>query len=74
MAEKADSSLLPVQETTLTWSNLSGYIKDKPIVQGCSGYCKPGQMLAIMGPSGAGKTSLLSILAKKIPPTLKVTG
>ena len=62
MAQKVDSQLLPVQETTLTWSNISGHVKDKPIVQECSGYCKPGQMLAIMGPSGAGKTSLLTIL------------
>ncbi len=33
----------------------------------CSGESKPGQLRAIMGPSGAGKTSLLNILAGRIP-------
>mmetsp|Transcript_50052 Transcript_50052/g.89833 ORF Transcript_50052/g.89833 Transcript_50052/m.89833 type:complete len:652 (-) Transcript_50052:66-2021(-) len=35
----------------------------KQILQGLSGACKAGRLLAIMGPSGAGKTSLLDILA-----------
>jgi len=39
-----------------------------------SGYCKPGEMLAIMGPSGAGKTTLLSLLANKKSSTLEVKG
>ena len=35
----------------------------KVILDGVSGYCQPGQLLAIMGSSGAGKTSLLNLLA-----------
>ena len=35
----------------------------KTILSNASGYCKPGQLLAIMGSSGAGKTSLLNLLA-----------
>ena len=31
-------------------------------------------MLAIMGPSGAGKTSLLSLLSKRNNPALKIEG
>lgn len=35
----------------------------KTIISDCSGVCRAGRLLAIMGPSGAGKTSLLDILA-----------
>ena len=38
----------------------------KTILTGISGVCTPGQLLAIMGPSGAGKTSLLDILAGRV--------
>jgi ABC-type multidrug transport system fused ATPase/permease subunit len=37
--------------------------KPKQILSGLSGQVRPGQMLAILGPSGAGKTTLISILA-----------
>ena len=36
----------------------------KAVLVGVSGRADPGEMVAIMGPSGAGKTSLLSVLAK----------
>lgn len=35
--------------------------------------CKPGRMLAIMGPSGSGKSSLLHALAGKIKKSSKLT-
>eukprot|EP00179_Madagascaria_erythrocladioides_P008346 CAMPEP_0198309828 /NCGR_PEP_ID=MMETSP1450-20131203/2080_1 /TAXON_ID=753684 ORGANISM="Madagascaria erythrocladiodes, Strain CCMP3234" /NCGR_SAMPLE_ID=MMETSP1450 /ASSEMBLY_ACC=CAM_ASM_001115 /LENGTH=853 /DNA_ID=CAMNT_0044012607 /DNA_START=34 /DNA_END=2591 /DNA_ORIENTATION=+ len=35
----------------------------KPILRGVSGRAQPGRLLAIMGASGAGKTSLLNLLA-----------
>ncbi|KAL5636267.1 hypothetical protein ACGC1H_004924 [Rhizoctonia solani] len=37
--------------------------KSKTILSGLSGSVQPGQMLAILGPSGAGKTTLIGILA-----------
>ena len=36
-----------------------------PVLDGVSGCVEPGQMMAILGPSGAGKTSLVEILAQK---------
>ncbi|KAL9647271.1 hypothetical protein ABK040_012622 [Willaertia magna] len=42
---------------------------DKQILYPMNGFVQPGSVLAIMGPSGAGKTSLLNILAQRVSPT-----
>jgi len=39
---------------------------NKSILHPMNGYVNPGEVLAIMGPSGAGKTSLLNILAQRV--------
>ena len=51
--------------TTLQFRNVSYHIGGKPILQNIHGIVAPGQVLAIMGASGAGKTSFLDILARK---------
>jgi ABC-type multidrug transport system ATPase subunit len=37
----------------------------KEILHNVSGYAKPREMIAIMGASGSGKTSLLNVLAQR---------
>ncbi|KAH9992457.1 hypothetical protein BJV77DRAFT_1060460 [Russula vinacea] len=44
-------------------SRVSG--DDKIILDGISGRVEPGQLLGILGPSGAGKTTLIEVLANK---------
>jgi ABC-type multidrug transport system ATPase subunit len=65
---------MPTQGITLAWDSLSASIKEKQIIINSSGICKPGQMLAIMGPSGAGKTTLLSMMACKQDEKLTTSG
>jgi ABC-type multidrug transport system ATPase subunit/ABC-type multidrug transport system permease subunit len=55
---------------SLTWKNLSYRVKDGKktidVLKGVSGFANPGELLAVMGSSGSGKTSLLSILSNQI--------
>eukprot|EP01061_Rhynchopus_euleeides_P009423 TRINITY_DN185_c0_g1_i2.p1 TRINITY_DN185_c0_g1~~TRINITY_DN185_c0_g1_i2.p1 ORF type:complete len:623 (+),score=294.99 TRINITY_DN185_c0_g1_i2:258-2126(+) len=39
----------------------------KQIVKGASGECRPGTLTALMGPSGAGKTTMMNVLAGRAP-------
>lgn len=60
----------------LTWTNVSYSVMiDQPgtktkqefqVIKNVSGYALPGQVLYIMGASGAGKTSLLNIISDRI--------
>ncbi|KAI0749625.1 hypothetical protein C8Q80DRAFT_1100288 [Daedaleopsis nitida] len=50
---------------SLHFSNISYTLGGNSILSGISGSAKPGQLLAIMGASGAGKSTFLDILARK---------
>lgn len=68
----ANSQVAPV---LLEWKNVSysvqekkfrGPVVEKPILQDVSGYARPGQLTAILGASGAGKSSLLNVVADRL--------
>ncbi|KAF9822317.1 hypothetical protein SFRURICE_017592 [Spodoptera frugiperda] len=64
---------------TLVWRDLTVHtkLKDgklKRLVNNVSGIAKPGTMTALMGPSGAGKTTLMSALAHRSPVGTVVDG
>lgn len=65
-------------QLSLVWRNLEyslviGKKELKPILCGLSGRVDPGQLLAILGPSGSGKSSLLNALAERLPITKGAT-
>ncbi|KAI0470238.1 ABC-2 type transporter-domain-containing protein [Xylaria cf. heliscus] len=55
------------------WTNLRYEIKGRTILQNVDGWVKPGTLTSLMGITGAGKTSLLNVLANRTT-TGKVTG
>ena len=50
---------------SLQFENVSYHLNGKQILSGIQGIAQPGQLMAIMGASGAGKTTFLDILARK---------
>ena len=45
-----------------------GYTKDRPILKKVSFEAKPGQTIAIVGPTGAGKTTIINLLMRFYDP------
>ncbi|EEH04088.1 ATP-binding cassette protein [Histoplasma capsulatum G186AR] len=50
---------------SLHFENVAYYLNGRQILSGIQGSAHPGQLMAIMGASGAGKTTFLDILARK---------
>ncbi|KAF8191529.1 ABC transporter [Mycena galopus ATCC 62051] len=61
------SYVVPVLSGDRSWfeSRRQGADDDKVVLDAINGRVAPGQMMAILGPSGAGKTTLVEILAGK---------
>jgi ABC-type multidrug transport system ATPase subunit len=59
MARSASTS----KHQDMKWSNICFRVGEKKILQDCWGDVPNGRLMAIMGPSGSGKSSLLNVLA-----------
>ncbi|XP_065757968.1 ATP-binding cassette sub-family C member 4-like [Muntiacus reevesi] len=58
-------TIVDVQDLTAFWDKESG----TPVLRGLSFTVRPGELLAVVGPVGAGKSSLLSALLGELPPS-----
>ncbi|XRM37962.1 FAD-dependent urate hydroxylase [Aspergillus tubingensis] len=63
--DEAAKLLAEHKPAALYWDSVSYYLNGKEILSGIQGSSQPGQITAIMGASGAGKTTFLDILARK---------
>ncbi|KCV68663.1 hypothetical protein H696_04954 [Fonticula alba] len=78
MMDMDDSYSQPIQSVNLTWSGIVHRVNvrtgpifrkktvEKTILDDVSGQALPGRLLAIMGPSGGGKTSLLDSISGRL--------
>ncbi len=63
--DKEDSIKLANPRGDVTFEHVKfGYSDDKPLIKDLSAEVKSGQMVAIVGPTGAGKTTLINLLMR----------
>ena len=69
VVEKPDATVLPTVTGKVEYSNVSfAYNPDEPVLQNLSFLALPGEMIALVGPSGAGKTTLVNLLPRFYEP------
>ena len=63
--ESALTAVVPAVKGSINFDGVKfGYTKDKTIIKGFDADIKPGSKVAIVGPTGAGKTTLVNLLMK----------
>ena len=66
---ESSDGIISEQGTTFTFKDISYFVhhqgKEKQLLCDISGFVKPGQLVALMGSSGAGKTTLMDVLAQR---------
>ena len=68
--DEPDARALPVHPRTLTLADVSfEYNSGQPVLRNITASIKPGQMVAFLGPSGTGKSTLLNLLPRFYDPT-----
>jgi ATP-binding cassette subfamily B protein len=70
IVDRPDARPLPVRPRVLALDRVSfGYDERHPVLRDVSAVVHPGQMVAFVGPSGTGKSTLLGLLMRYYDPT-----
>lgn len=65
IVEKKDARELVVNEGKVDFNDVTfSYIKGVPVLEHVDLEVKPGQMIALVGPTGAGKTTIVSLISR----------
>lgn len=67
--DKVDAKLLQVDKASLSFDDISLQIGDVHLLQNVSFKAEAGQRVALVGPSGAGKTSIINLVPRFIDKT-----
>ncbi len=73
LGDAPDAEGVPRVAGEVTFENVSfGYLEGKPLLRGIDLHVRPGERVALVGPSGAGKTTLMALLCRFYDPTAGV--
>ncbi|MFN8489538.1 MAG: ABC transporter ATP-binding protein [Caldilineaceae bacterium] len=65
MVDAPDAITLPQIKGDVVFEDVSfGYDKDNPVLKHVSLHAEPGQIMALVGPTGAGKTTIVNLLTR----------
>ena len=60
-----EPNTLIVNQESVDWQDVSfSYVPDHPLIQHVSFHVEPGQKIAIVGPTGCGKTTMINLLMR----------
>lgn len=69
IVDSDDAKALENVKGAIEFDNVSfQYIEDEPVLHNVSFKCKPGQMVALVGPTGIGKTTLTQLISRFYDP------
>ncbi len=65
LVDAPDAQPLPQIQGDVVFEDVSfGYDKAEPVLKGVSLHAQPGQIIALVGPTGAGKTTIVNLLTR----------